>query len=247
MRSSLFFLVGVFFLFTACAGTTSSSEFTPMAYGSFPPQPDNYPIQVYRSTRPSRDYIELGVIHVKGGGVQMAWETGEKFYRKAIELMQEEARKNGGDAVIDIRERSRGGLGVHLEGTLVKWVISVESSPYSKIPGTTVCTHTLKRHVYRQIYNLEKYISSLSEKAKKKLGKGVAGGGVPKEVPRIINTRVLEMPGETKDGSWTEVWTVERNGPGVEYRITLTPTSQGNARVAIVFPPTVAVESNSNN
>ena len=106
------------FLLTSCASKFDKVEFTQLEDTTYPQKEANSKIEIYRSTLPNKPYKELGIIMASGGGTNSVFGSSN-FYENSILLLKEEARKRGGDAVIDIREMSGGWTA--LTGTLIKW------------------------------------------------------------------------------------------------------------------------------
>ncbi|CAA0125583.1 Uncharacterised protein [BD1-7 clade bacterium] len=107
---------------SGCAWQPANTEYTKLSDNTYESKSEEHKIKIYRSTLPEKKYEELGVAIADGGGVASFGGSMGDSYENAIKLLKEEARKQGGDAVIDIREGSAGGSAfVTLTGTIVRW------------------------------------------------------------------------------------------------------------------------------
>ena len=109
-------------LSVGCAWQIPSTEFTGFSSRSYPSRPLDYQIDVYRTSLPDRKYEELGIAIADGGGFGVIVVTIGNSYQNAIERLKAEARLQGGDAVIDLREATSGDSSfVTLTASIVRW------------------------------------------------------------------------------------------------------------------------------
>lgn len=108
----------VAFMLTSCASKFDKVEFTALSENVYPAKQAGSQIEIFRTSLPDRPYKEIGIIMASGGGTNSVFGSSN-FYENTMILLKEEARRRGGDAVIDIREKQGGWLA--LTGTLIKW------------------------------------------------------------------------------------------------------------------------------
>jgi hypothetical protein len=108
------------FLFNACTIRKPAVNYTSYDKEVFKSKPDDFNIEIFRSTLPTKPYIEMGIIKADGGGKVTAFKKPD-LYTGSLELLKKEARKQGGDAVIDLREAVTKEGFTTLTGTLIRW------------------------------------------------------------------------------------------------------------------------------
>jgi len=80
-------------LMSGCAITVQSAQLSNQKY---PPQPSYHPIEVYQDVLPETPYVEIAAVKAR--------KRGTDSVKKVVSALQEQARKLGGDAIIDLSE-----------------------------------------------------------------------------------------------------------------------------------------------
>lgn len=120
MKNALIILLTL--ISTACAWQPSNIDFTPLSDKVYNSKGPNADIKIFRSKIPTRPFEELGIVIANSGGVITFLGATGNSYQKAINLLKEEARRKGGDAVIDLREGTASGSNfVTLTGSVIRW------------------------------------------------------------------------------------------------------------------------------
>jgi len=71
-------------------------------YGeSYPPKPDNFQVEIYRTKVPERDYIEIAEVSNK--------DSNNNYAKRSV---MDKARKLGADAIIILGAAGSGGVGI---------------------------------------------------------------------------------------------------------------------------------------
>ena len=88
---NLVLLIGVIIL----CGCTAATRVT--RFATYSPRPVGHEIRIYRSTLPDRPYEEIGIVSARQRNKFISME-------QVLNSLREEARKMGGDAIIELRE-----------------------------------------------------------------------------------------------------------------------------------------------
>lgn len=109
-------------IMSGCTWSPAKLDYTELSDNQYESRNEDHKITIYRTTLPEDNYEELGIAIVNGGSFQTVGTTLTNSYKKAIDLLKEQAREKGGDAVIDIREGSTtGNARVTLTATIIRW------------------------------------------------------------------------------------------------------------------------------
>jgi hypothetical protein len=99
VRAAGLFL-GVALVMGACA--TRQGRHVSLDGKVYPPLPDGYEIEVYRTGRPERSYVRVSQLDVH---LEKTNFRGSEF-EDALPELKRQARLSGADAIVDIEERS---------------------------------------------------------------------------------------------------------------------------------------------
>jgi len=95
------FVVLLLFLLCGCGATVK--DFVKSGPEIYPPKPESYNILVFfEGDRPTKEFKVIGMVYAeKEANTAVRWDVVKP--EEIIQLLKEEARKQGADAIIDVK------------------------------------------------------------------------------------------------------------------------------------------------
>ena len=89
-------LLGYICLLVLLGGCAVNVQSAQLCFRKYPPRPSGYLIEVYQDVLPEAPFVEIAAVKARKRGIDSV--------KKIISALQEQARKLGGDAIINLSE-----------------------------------------------------------------------------------------------------------------------------------------------